>query len=226
MSENKPNQIEGTSEQPISIEQDASGQDPGSSKSISHSRRRFAKAGLLAPPILMSVASRPVLGTTGVNCFSNALSGNLSNPDPDHGLCETIAGVDWRDGNNWPLDVVYMGVPIEPDKERVDDTPPESCDDCTDNGAWSPNTCYGGTMFNAVFPSGSASTSMYRILCESENSDEAAAVEMILYALTDSTYALRPMQVQDLYAGKDSIYADFLSHFGGMGGYLLHTLSA
>ena len=67
---------------------------------------------------------------------------------------------------------------------------------------------------------------MYQIMCESENSDEAAAVEMLLYALTDPTYSLRPMQVQDLYAGKDVIYAAFLSHFGGtLGGYLLHTLN-
>ena len=196
---------------------------PGTAENISHSRRRIAKASLLAPPILMSVVSRPVLGGAGVNCFSNALSGNLSHPD--RGLCQTPAIVDWSDGNNWPTGLVYMGVPIEPDTEVVDNTPPEACDDCKSGVSWDPEKCSGGTAFNAVFPSGPA-TSMYQNLCESGTSDEAAAVEMLLYALTDPTYALRPMQVQDLYAGKDGIYAPFLSHFGGtLGGYLLHTLS-
>ena len=99
----------------------------GSAEEISEGRRRFARASLLASPILMSVASRPVLGGAGVNCFSNALSGNLSYPD--RGLCETPNVVDWTNGNNWPSSVTYMGVVIQPDKES-DDTPPENCGDC------------------------------------------------------------------------------------------------
>jgi len=60
---------------------------------VSEGRRRFTKAGLLASPVLMSVASRPVFGG-GTPCMSNILSGNLSNPS--RGQCATGAGPsDW-----------------------------------------------------------------------------------------------------------------------------------
>jgi len=194
---------------------------------VSEGRRRFARAGLLAPPILMSVVSRPVIGG-GVNCLSNALSGNLSNPD--RGLCETPAIVDWKDATNWPL-VSVMGcngnVSIEPDSLANSTDLPNSCADCKDsNGDWDGTACGTGTPFKDVFCSSTDDRSMYRILCESTTgpNDEAAAVEMLLYSLKEPKYALRPMQVQDLYNGRDSTYQPFLSHFGGLSGYLTYTL--
>ena len=50
-------------------------------ETVDESRRGFAKIGAAAP-VLMTLASQPVFGA---NCLSNALSGNLS--DPDRGNC-------------------------------------------------------------------------------------------------------------------------------------------
>lgn len=52
-----------------------------SQSSIDSSRRRLAGFGL-GVPVIMSLASRPVMGA---QCLSNMMSGNLS--DPDRGLC-------------------------------------------------------------------------------------------------------------------------------------------
>jgi hypothetical protein len=52
------------------------------SDSIDSSRRGFSKLGV-ALPVIMTLASKPVLG--GTQCLSNALSGNLS--DPNRGNC-------------------------------------------------------------------------------------------------------------------------------------------
>jgi len=51
------------------------------SDNIDSSRRGFSKLGV-AVPVMMTLASKPVLGA---NCLSNALSGNLS--DPTRGNC-------------------------------------------------------------------------------------------------------------------------------------------
>ncbi len=50
-------------------------------QSVSSSRRKLAGFGLGAP-VIMSLASRPVMGA---QCLSNMMSGNLS--DPDRGQC-------------------------------------------------------------------------------------------------------------------------------------------
>ncbi|MCP3871269.1 MAG: hypothetical protein GY703_24855 [Gammaproteobacteria bacterium] len=64
-------------------------------KEVSESRRRFTRAGLLASPILMSVAARPVFGVQA-RCLSNMLSGNLSHPS--RGVCVTgFSPVAWED---------------------------------------------------------------------------------------------------------------------------------
>ncbi len=180
--------------------------------------------GLLASPILMSVAARPVLGAAGVNCLSNALSGNLSNPE--RGLCEQAPFVDWTDASIWPTGNVMrcngeMG-PVVPDSLDGDgETFPSSCVECRkENGKWDKKLCSEGTPFNAVFCTSGEQNSMYRILCEAPNSDEAACVKALLYALTYPDYPLSVMQVQDLCAGQ---HAAFVSHFDGLKGYLETT---
>jgi hypothetical protein len=55
--------------------------EPGDRHPLDSSRRSFARLGLGAP-VLMTVASQPVFG---VNCGSNAMSGNLS--DQNRGSC-------------------------------------------------------------------------------------------------------------------------------------------
>lgn len=51
------------------------------SDNIDTSRRGFSKLGV-ALPVVMTLASKPVLG--GTQCLSNALSGNLSDPTRGH----------------------------------------------------------------------------------------------------------------------------------------------
>ena len=63
------------------------------SDNIDTSRRGLSKLGV-ALPVMMTLASKPVLGA---NCLSNALSGNLS--DPTRGNC----GFGWSPGG-WKTD--------------------------------------------------------------------------------------------------------------------------
>ena len=58
-----------------------------SEQQVDKSRRRFSKAGAAAP-ILMTLASQPAFGwgNGGMQCMSNMMSGNLS--DPNRGNCE------------------------------------------------------------------------------------------------------------------------------------------
>ena len=60
---------------------------PDAEGDVNNSRRQFTRIGVGAP-VLLSLASQPVFGA---NCLSNALSGNLS--DPDRGNCTMGAPV-------------------------------------------------------------------------------------------------------------------------------------
>ncbi len=189
---------------------------------VSMERRQFSKAGLLAPPILMSISARPVFGAA---CLSNMLSGNLSNPE--RGMCEGTAFVEWTDAENWPtmnnrIEVDNLEVAIVPDTDDEGDLP-ESCSDCMDDDD-DPYECEGGTPFNAVFGVNDEERSMYRILCEDPDSDEAAIIKLLLYSLTAARYPVTPMQVRGLWDGRESVYFDFLSGFGGLNGYLESTI--
>jgi hypothetical protein len=60
------------------------------------SRRKFTRAGLIAAPVIMTLASRPALGY--YNCtLSGLLSGNLSNPNT--GTCFGKSPGFWKGGN-------------------------------------------------------------------------------------------------------------------------------
>ena len=64
------------------------------------SRRKFAKAGLVAAPVIMTLASRPAMGnfggSSGGKCtLSGMLSGNLSKPD-DGGVCHGCTPGYWK----------------------------------------------------------------------------------------------------------------------------------
>lgn len=61
------------------------------------SRRRFARAGVVAAPVIMTLASRPALGY--YNCsLSGVLSGNLSNPNQNYVCAGKTPGF-WGGGN-------------------------------------------------------------------------------------------------------------------------------
>ena len=74
-----------------------------SEQSVSQRRRRLL-AGLSVSPILVSLASRPVLGAQ--NCApSGFMSGNLSHPDAN-GSCGGYAPGYWKTHLNWPTPFV------------------------------------------------------------------------------------------------------------------------
>ena len=112
---------------------ETSRQEIGTDSEALESRRRFTKAGLLAPPVLMSLASRPVLGG-GIPCISNMLSGNLSTPL--RGACE-LGFQDpsgWLVDNAWPTSSNLLpGVTI--DKGDGPGGQELTCDNCSAGGS-------------------------------------------------------------------------------------------
>ena len=190
MSEGKQNNSRETDVDRVESEQEPMHQPLGSADKISEGRRRFAKAGLLASPILMSVASRPVLGALGQPCISNMLSGNLSHPK--RGSCVLgISPADWIDIASWPAPIIKG---VQPSGLSL------TCANCIDVGD---DWICGGTPFSDIFLGGD-SRSMYQILCDDPNlsapTEESAFVAAYLNALTYD-YVLSPMQVQHLWNG-------------------------
>lgn len=69
---------------------------------INESRRRFGKSGLAASGVLLTLASRPVLGCEVCKSPSGFLSGNLST----HGgpsICEGRSPGYWKNQTSWPI---------------------------------------------------------------------------------------------------------------------------
>ncbi|MCB1763502.1 MAG: hypothetical protein KDI27_10235 [Gammaproteobacteria bacterium] len=173
---------------------DGSQQRETPSGALSVSRRHFTRAGLLATPVLMSVVSRPVLGTT-VHCLSNALSGNLSNPD--RGLCS-------------------MGMPPSHWKSLITDC---------NNPATTPT-------FSSIpiFSTSGESRSFEEILCSDidGNGDPTSDVAVFAVAYLNAStsgpgdYPLTVPQLGHL-VNDTGAYTAFLSHYGGLRGYLEST---
>lgn len=65
------------------------------SKTAGLSRRKFAKAGLLGVPLIMTLNSRPVLGAYQCT-VSGMMSGNLSNIDPNVDQCFSKSEGIWK----------------------------------------------------------------------------------------------------------------------------------
>ena len=161
----------------------------GPASKVSESRRKFTKAGLLAPPILMSVASRPAFGG-GTPCISNMLSGNMSNPE--RGQCVLGSGPsNWVDSSSWPSPI---------DKGALPSGGTATCGDCPagSSGRWK---C-GGTTFDDIFHDGD-DRPMYQILCEDGlTTEKSAYIATYLSAVADVNYVFKPMQVLDLFNGE------------------------
>lgn len=161
--------------------------DGPSKDSVSLNRRQFTKTGLLAPPVLMAVVSRPVFG---VGCLSNILSGNLS--EPDRGECNLgLSPGYWKNHPSaWP-----MG----PASYKLDASIPHNCQDCDGDTGWA---CSGGPLFNDYFTTrtDSLNRSMHEIICTESNDYMFHIIAALLNAITDSNYVLSVTQVKDLWA--------------------------
>ncbi|HEY8100300.1 MAG TPA: hypothetical protein VIF82_06070 [Burkholderiaceae bacterium] len=71
---------------------------------LDESRRRFTKSGLAVSGVLVTLASRPVLGSDVCKSPSGFLSGNLST----HGAAPVCAGRSpgyWRNNLSWPINI-------------------------------------------------------------------------------------------------------------------------
>lgn len=66
------------------------------------SRRRFGKSGLAASGVLITLASRPVLGTEVCKSPSGFLSGNLSTHGPAP-ICKGRSPGYWKNHTKWPI---------------------------------------------------------------------------------------------------------------------------
>ncbi|MCB1852581.1 MAG: hypothetical protein KDI83_17685 [Gammaproteobacteria bacterium] len=180
----------------VHSDHDGSQQRETPSGALSVSRRHFTRAGLLATPVLMSVVSRPVLGTT-VHCLSNALSGNLSNPD--RGLCS-------------------MGEAPSVWKSRVD------CDNQATTPAFNSIPIFSGPQFLGE------NRSFEEILCSDidGNGDPTSDVAVFAVAYLNAStsgpgdYPLTVPQLGHL-VNDTGAYTAFLSHYGGLRGYLEST---
>lgn len=175
----------------VHIDNGSSQQSATSTEELSTSRRQFTKAGLLATPVLMSVVSRPVLGLGNVNCLSNALSGNLSNPD--RGLCS-------------------LGQPPSFWKPS----------DCTKAAATPQFNSI--AIFSLAYPN--ETRSLEQILCSTASQDEELKVLSAAYLNAFNSgpgdYPLTVAQLGHLVNDTGSFTA-FLSHYGGLKGYLEST---
>lgn len=76
----------------------------GSIANANASRRRFAKAGLGVSGVILTLASRPVLGNVVCKSPSGFLSGNAST----HGappICQGRSPGYWKNHTNWPISI-------------------------------------------------------------------------------------------------------------------------
>ncbi len=155
---------------PIAEQADAQSTDNGKPN---ESRRRFTKAGLLAPPVLMSVASRPVFG---VQCLSQALSGNMSH----HGE----GGCNLGESPTFWMEFLTTSLSCG-----------TSCDLATCGSE--------GPLFSLV--DGSDPTPMYSYLCDAIGSNESHYVAAYLNASGHggqvTNYVLTVAQVKSMWAG-------------------------
>lgn len=107
-------------------------------KLVDDSRRRFAKSGLVASGVLLTLASRPVLGQWACQSPSGFVSGNVSS----HGappMCNGLSPGYWK---NHPEDWLTPYIPGTCTGDQKQD--------CNKRVSWAAGSAT-ATMFNAVF---------------------------------------------------------------------------
>jgi hypothetical protein len=148
-------------------------------------RRRLAQLGGALLPGILTLAARPTWATTGVQCLSNRMSGNLSQPD-------TLACSFGRPVNTW--------------KSNKNLWTPTGCQYGTlkkgkSATSTNPYDYTGGTTFGTHFPGSTVATKpMRQVMADSPTSVEAIFAAALLSGLADPAYSPNPVEVKQLYS--------------------------
>lgn len=121
------------------------------------SRRRFTKAGLAASGVMVTLASRPVLGCTTTDAPSGFVSGDVSHRGQTQGSCGVSPGY-WKNHTDWPP-------PMKPDAGNG--KPSQNKHGLTgDNND--------GTLFSSVFDCTKSRSAPYAAIAMSDLLDHQA----------------------------------------------------
>lgn len=205
---------------------------------VSETRRKLAKAGLAAAPVVAVLSARRAVAGGGkkggggggaVMCMSQMLSGNASDTTPSCSLGKS-PGYWGQHPEKWLSYFKPLGA--DDIKPVADNDGPFgsslSCQDCKDgtgnSGPWNDSKC-SGTKFNEVFVGSSETRSLFQILCECNGSGKAECTQVpnnlsflfcaaILNAYNIENYVMTADQVIDFYfdpniSGSDK--GDFLN---------------
>lgn len=157
-------------------------------------RRRIAKLGLAAPPVIVSLAARPVWSADAM-CLSEMLSGNMSRVQEScvTGQCPEF----WSTNLTWPGGATPG--------DNTENPAAGLCDP-----GWT-----GGTTYSSLF-GGADGRTLREILCADLCSTESLVIAAYFNALTVTGYVLRPGQVLQLALGMSppgrATLADFLKY--------------
>lgn len=139
-------------------------------------RRRFIKGAAAASPILLSLVSRPVMGTTRYCTASGFMSGNLSRPSNFDGCGGRSPGY-WKTHSPWPF-------PYKSGEKKND-------------------AFVGGTKFHAVFAKGKynyGNKSMLEVLWTAPGSFAFHTIAALLNAASGfNGYTLTTSQVIQIW---------------------------
>lgn len=188
------------------------------SENIDSKRRGFTKLGVTAP-VLMTLASKPVLGA---NCLSDAMSGNLSDharescePGFSPGGWKTIGGEpEWG-----PTGYVY-GVYDEKAKytKSNETTATEECDANKKNEfeCYVGGSTLGDTALGSLFPPSYGGESLVKLLWEFNGAAASPPLGHYISAYlnaryTGINYALTVQQVLDMISGTIPVPPGFSS---------------
>lgn len=143
-------------------------------------RRRFIRGAAAASPVLLSLVSRPVLGTTRFCSASGFMSGNLSQPQTSQG-CGGFSPGYWKNHSPWPS--------------------PYVCG--TQNGNGNGSTFTGGIKFHDVFVKGKynfGTSSMLKVLWTEPGSFAFHTIAALLNAASGiNGYTLTTAQVIQIW---------------------------
>jgi hypothetical protein len=155
-------------------------------KSPDKSRRSFAKSGLAASGVLLTLSSRPVLGELICKSPSGFESGNLS----FHGIPITCAGLlprVWKDNTNWPSSYVADTTTTIFTKKKGSITTPI------------PGTKFANVFSCIGYGKGYASLTMTEVLKQGDSLGAHCVAALLNAASGNKTPVLNVAQVKNIF---------------------------